>query len=102
VGSCGKRRVGHIIEATKADNDNHKVKVNLFIPFDKWKLQNMYIPIGEGIAQDLHEVILMTKISEFLFDRDAQEVAFVFTPDQLEEYGAFLQGIVQCICLLLQ
>jgi hypothetical protein len=91
---CGKRRVGRILKATKADDDiDHKVQVNLFIPFDQWGLRDSYLPIGGGIGQGLHEVILTTDISEFLFDRDVVAVAFVFTPEQLEEYGAVLQGI---------
>jgi hypothetical protein len=90
---CGKRRVGRILEARKAADDDHEVKVNLFLPFDQWELRNSYFPIGEGIGQGLHEVILTTEISEFLFDRDVEEVAFLFTPEQLEEYGAVLQGI---------
>jgi hypothetical protein len=49
--------------------------------------------IGEGIAKGLQEVILTAEISEFLFDHDVEDVAFVFTPEQLEEYGAILQGI---------
>jgi hypothetical protein len=94
VGSCSKHRIGHIIEATEADKeDDHEVKVNLFIPFTEWKLQNMYLPIGEGITQGLQDVILTTEISEFLFDRDVEDAAFVFTPEQLKEYGAILQGI---------
>ena len=90
---CGKRRVSCILEARKAANDDHEVQVNLFLPFDQWELRNRYFPIGEGIGQGLHEVILTTEISEFLFDHDVKEVAFVFTPKQLEEYGAVLQGI---------
>jgi hypothetical protein len=93
VGSLGKRRVGRIIAATKADSDDHEVKVNLFIPFDNWKLHRNHFAIGEGIAKGLQEVVLTTEISEFLFDRDVEDVAFVFTPGQLEEYGAILQGI---------
>jgi hypothetical protein len=90
---CGKRRVGRILEARKAAADDHIVQVNLFLPFAQWDLRNRYLPIGEGIGQGLHEIILTTEISEFLFDRDVEEVAFVFTPEQLEEYGAVLQGI---------
>ncbi len=93
MGSCGKQRVGRIIEATKADEDDYEVKVNIFIPFDNWKLHQNHFAIGEGIAKGLQEVILTTEISEFLFDRDVEDVAFVFTPEQLEEYGAILQGI---------
>ena len=93
VGSCGKQRVGRIIEATKADEDDYEVKVNIFIPFDNWKLHQNHFAIGEGIAKGLQEVILTTEISKFLFDRDVEDVAFVFTPEQLEEYGAILQGI---------
>jgi hypothetical protein len=93
VGSSGERRVGRIIEATKVANNDHKVKVNLFIPFEEWDLRDNHFAIGLGIAIGLQEVILTTKISEFLFDRDVAEVAFVFTPEQLEEYGAILQGI---------
>jgi hypothetical protein len=87
---CGKCRDGRILEARKAANGDHEVQVNLFLPFDQWELQNRYFPIGEGIGQGLHEVILTTEISKFLFDRDIEEVAFVFTPKQLEEYGAVL------------
>jgi hypothetical protein len=90
VGSCGKQRVGRIIAATKAD---HEVKVNIFVPFDNWKLHRNHFAIGEGIAKGLKEVILTTEISEFLFDRGVEDVAFVFTPGQLKEYGAILQGI---------
>jgi hypothetical protein len=39
---------------------------------------------GEGIAKGLQEVVLTTEISEFLFDRDVEEIAFVFTPEQLD------------------
>jgi hypothetical protein len=93
VGSCGKRRVGRIIAVTKADNDDHEVKVNIFIPFNEWKLRHKHFSIGEGLAKGVQEVVLTTEISEFLFDRDVEDVAFVFTPGQLEEYGAILQGI---------
>jgi hypothetical protein len=56
--------------------------------------ENRYFPIREGIGPGLHEVILTTEISKFLYDHDiAEEVAFVFTTKQLEEYGAVLQGI---------
>jgi hypothetical protein len=67
--------------------------VTLFLPFDQWELRNSYLPVGKGLGLGLHEVIPTTKISKFLFDRDVEDVAFVFTPDQLEEYGAVLQGI---------
>jgi hypothetical protein len=53
----------------------------------------MHLPIGEGIAQGLQDVILTTEIYGFLFDRNVEDVTFVFTPEQLEEYGAILQGI---------
>jgi hypothetical protein len=92
-GSCGKRRVGRIISATKAANDDHEVKVNLFIPFNEWKLHHKHFAIADGIAKGLQELIITTEISEFLFDRDVEDVAFVFTPEQLQEYGAILQGI---------
>jgi hypothetical protein len=90
---CGKRWADCILKARKAAADDHKVQMHLFLPFDQWELQNRYYPIGKGISQGLHEVILTTEISEFLFDRDVKEVAFVFTPEQLEECGAVLQGI---------
>jgi hypothetical protein len=90
-GSCGKQRVSQIISVTKAAYDDHEVKVNR--RFDNWKLRQNHFVIGEGIAKGLHEVVLTTEISEFLFDRDVEDVAFVFTPEQLEEYGAILQGI---------
>jgi hypothetical protein len=65
------------IEATKADNNDHEVKVNVFIPFDDWKLRHNHFAIGEGIAKGLQEVVLTTEISAFLFDHDVEEVAFV-------------------------
>jgi hypothetical protein len=88
MGSCGKRRVGRIIEATKVDKeDDHDVKVKFItIPFTEWKHCHKHFEIGEGIAKGLQEVILTTEIYEFLFDRGV-------TPEQLEEYGAILQGI---------
>jgi hypothetical protein len=67
--------------------------MNLFLPFDQWELQISYFPIGKGLGLGLHEVILTTEISEFLLDCDIEEVAFVFTPNQLEENGAVLQGM---------
>jgi hypothetical protein len=85
VGSCGEQRVGRIIEATKAANDDHEVKVNISIPFDEWKLHHKHFAIGEGIAEGRQEVILTTEISEFLFDHDVDDVAFVFTPEQLKD-----------------
>jgi hypothetical protein len=93
VGSCGERRVCRIIEATKAANNDHEVKVNIFIPFNEWKLHHRHFAIAEGIAKGLQELIITTEISGFLFDRDVEDVALVFTPEQLEEYGAILQGI---------
>jgi hypothetical protein len=62
---CGKCWASHILEARKAAGDDHVVQVNLFLPFDQWELQNKYFPIGEGIGQGLHEVILTTEISKF-------------------------------------
>jgi hypothetical protein len=88
VGSCGKQRVGCIIEAEKASGNDHEVKVNIFIPFDEWKLRHKKIAIGEGIAKGLQEIVFTTEISEFLFDRDVEDVAFIFTPEQLKEYGS--------------
>jgi hypothetical protein len=90
---CGESRVGRILDAAKANNDDHEVIVNLLVPFEEWNLRHQHFPIGEGIAVGLQEVVLTTEIVELLFDQDVQEVAFVFTPLQLEEYGAILQGI---------
>jgi hypothetical protein len=67
--------------------------VIFFLPFDQWELENGYFPIREEIGQGLHEIILTTEISKFLFDLKVEEVAFVFIPEQLEEYRAILQGI---------
>jgi hypothetical protein len=60
--------------APQADNNDHKVKLNVFIPFDKWKHHQNHLAIGEGIATGLQEVVLTTEISEFLFDSDIEEV----------------------------
>jgi hypothetical protein len=91
--SCGKCRVGCIIEATKANNGSHEVIVNIFIPFDEWKLHRNYYAIGEGIAKGLQEIVITEEISEFLFDRDIEDVAFVFNPEQLKQCGTILQVV---------
>jgi hypothetical protein len=54
--------VGRIIEATKAvekdHEDDHEVKVNLFIPLDEWPKNTTLYPIKDGLGKNLHEVVL--------------------------------------------
>jgi hypothetical protein len=67
---CGEGCVGRILQAAKANHEDHEVKVNLLVPFEEWKLRHQHFPIGEGIAVGLQEVVLTTEIAKFLFDRD--------------------------------
>jgi hypothetical protein len=86
----GKRAVARIIKATKTDV-GWLVDANLFINFDAWPSNYDDITTGEG--RHIKELVLTSKTIEILFDKNAYDLAFVFTPEQLQRYGALLQGI---------
>jgi hypothetical protein len=79
-----------IIKATKTDV-GWLVDANLFINFDAWPSNYDDITIGEGCH--IKELVLTSKTIEILFDKNTYDLAFVFTPEQLQRYGALLQGI---------
>jgi hypothetical protein len=85
--------VGQIINAQTVADHDHEVTVNVYIPFEDWPPNATLYPIKEGLGKNLHEVVLSSKTSIFLFDRDVYDIAFVFTPFKLFKRGAILQGI---------
>ncbi len=89
--------VGRIIEATKAvekdHEDDHEVKVNLFISFGERPKHTTLYPIKDGLGKNLHEVVLSSNTVLFYFDRDVYDIAFLFTAVKLSRRGAILQGI---------
>jgi hypothetical protein len=89
--------VGRIVEARKSveedHKDDHKVSVNLFIPFNKWPKSTTLYPIKDGLGKNLQEVVLTSKTAYFYFDRDVYDIGFLFTVMELSRRGAILQGI---------
>jgi hypothetical protein len=85
--------VGRIINARKVADDDHEVTVNVYIHFDDWPPNATLYPIKEGSGKNLHEVVLSSKTSLFIFDRDVYDIAFIFTTFELSKRGAILQGI---------
>jgi hypothetical protein len=89
----GNRQVGRIISSVKNNNEDTEVTVNIFIAFDKWLNKTEYYPINNGFGKYLNEVVLTFETATFLFDKQVDDIAFVFTPAELDRRGLVLQGV---------
>lgn len=49
--------------------------------------QSLY-PVKDGLGKNLQEVFIMSKTTEFHFDRDAEDIAFIFRAFELSWGGA--------------
>jgi hypothetical protein len=91
-----KQVVARIVSARKSveedDKEDHAVTVNLFLSFDEWPGSTTMFPIEDGMGKNLQEAVLTCKTAEFHFDRDVDDIAFLFTTFELVRRGAILIG----------